>query len=65
MELKELISYNMLHNFDNKTYIENTITYQEFLAAMNSINSILTELGAAFKTKDDEDDDKKEVPEIK
>jgi hypothetical protein len=65
-ELKELISYNMLHNFDNKTFIENTITYQECLAALNSINSILEELGAAFESDEENPEtktDKDEAPD--
>ena len=60
-ELKDLVSYNILHNYDNKTYIENTLTYQECLAALNSIGTILKELGADLESKEDDDEEKDPV----
>lgn len=57
MELKDLVSYNILHNYDNKTYIENTLTYQECLAALNSIGTILKELGADLESKEEDNED--------
>ena len=43
-QLKDLIYFYITNTFDTKTYIENCITYQEFLVNLNTINKLFQEI---------------------
>ena len=44
MQLKELIYFYLANTFDTKSYIENSINYQEYLAILNTVNKILDQI---------------------
>ena len=44
IELKDMVKFYMAHTFDTKSFIENTINYQQYLATLNTINKIFKEI---------------------
>lgn len=44
IELKDLVHFYLTKTFKTKTYIENTMMYQQYLAILNSINQLLLEI---------------------
>ena len=44
MQLKELVYFYLANTFDTKSYIENSINYQEYLAILNTVNKILDQI---------------------
>ena len=44
VELRDLVQTYLTYTFNTKTYIENTINYQQYLATMSTINSLLREI---------------------
>lgn len=47
--LKEMISHYLLYLFDSKSYIENDITFNRFLTAMNQIKLITKSMRDSYK----------------
>ena len=43
-ELKELVVFYLTNTFDTKSYIENTINYQQYLAILNSMTKLFKEI---------------------
>ena len=52
--LKEMISHYLLYLFDSKSYIENDITFNRFLTAMNQIKLITKTMRDGYKDEIDE-----------
>lgn len=44
MELKEMVQFYLSNTFDTKTYVENMVNYQQYLATLNTINRLLKEI---------------------
>ncbi len=44
MELKDMVKFYMANTFDTKSFIENTVNYQQYLATLNTINKIFKEI---------------------
>jgi hypothetical protein len=49
--IKEYIRDYLLYHFDNKSFIENDIVFNRFLAIMNSIQSVLEDLAKVSQIK--------------
>ena len=43
-ELKDLINYYLTNTYQTRTYLENVMNYQQYLALLNTINQILDEI---------------------
>lgn len=52
--LKEMISHYLLYLFDSKSYIENDITFNRFLTAMNQIKLITKSMRDSYKDEIDQ-----------
>lgn len=44
MELKDIVQFYLSNTFDTKTYVENMVNYQQYLATLNTINRLLKEI---------------------
>jgi len=44
IELKELVHYYLNSTYNTKTYIENTMNYQQYILILNAINKMLKEI---------------------
>lgn len=44
VEFKELVNFYLSNTFDTKTYVENMVNYQQYLATLNTINKLLKEI---------------------
>lgn len=44
MELKDIVQFYLANTFDTKTYVENMVNYQQYLATLNTINRLLKEI---------------------
>lgn len=49
LELKQLVYYYLTNTFDTKTYIENSINYQEYLATISVVNKIFKQINTEKK----------------
>lgn len=44
MELKDIVQFYLANTFDTKSYVENMVNYQQYLATLNTINRLLKEI---------------------
>lgn len=67
LELREMIDYNITTAYSTRTYIENNIIYQQCIATLNAIASIIENIpgvnGEVQKSQEEEKEDKGEPVE--
>lgn len=67
LELREMIDYNITTAYSTRTYIENNIIYQQCIATLNAIASIIENIpgvnGEIQKSQEEEKEDKGEPVE--
>lgn len=56
LEMKELVDHNITTSFQTRTYTENNIIYQQCLATLDAINTIINNIPSPTKNDNDEDD---------
>lgn len=44
IDLKEIVQFYLSNTFDTKSYVENMVNYQQYLATLNTINRLLKEI---------------------